>query len=87
LLPIFSNFIDYNSLSNTFTRINADVKGHQSLLVSLECEVSCFSQGKTSETKIGFLLIDIFKKLFNPQDDGHLATGGHLLFISLFARI
>jgi len=29
----------------------------------------------------------MFKKLFNPQNDGNLVTGGHLLFISLFQGI
>ena len=36
----------------------------------------------TSETKIGFLLIAIFERQFKPQKDGHLMTGGHLLYIS-----
>ena len=26
----------------------------------------------TSEKKIGFLLIEIYRKLLNPQNDGHL---------------
>ncbi len=42
----------------------------------------------TSEKKIGFLLIDIVKKLFNPQNDGHQGSnpGGLLLFIRNFQK-
>jgi hypothetical protein len=35
----------------------------------------------TSEKKIGFLLIETFRKLINPQNYGHLEAGGLLLFI------
>jgi hypothetical protein len=31
-----------------------------------------FSKLTTSEKKTGFLLIELFKKPFNPQNDGHL---------------
>ena len=39
--------------------------------------------GTTSETETGFFLIEVFRKLFNPQNDGHqgLNLGGLLLFI------
>jgi hypothetical protein len=42
-----------------------------------------FSQITTSETKNGFLLIEIFRKLFNTQNDGHQGSllGGLLFFI------
>jgi hypothetical protein len=35
----------------------------------------------TSEAKTGALLIETFWKLFNAYENGHLATGGHLLFV------
>ena len=35
-----------------------------------------FSQITTSERENGFLLIETFRKLFNPQNQGHLETGG-----------
>jgi hypothetical protein len=31
-----------------------------------------FSNITSSKTKTGFLLIETFRKLFNPQNDGHL---------------
>ena len=33
----------------------------------------------TCEKKIGFFLIEVFRKLFNPQNDGHLMRGGLFL--------
>jgi hypothetical protein len=35
----------------------------------------------TGEKKTGFLLIEVFRKQINPQNDGHLVTGGHFLFV------
>ncbi len=34
--------------------------------------VSRFLYVTTYEKKNGFLLIEVFRKLFNPQNDGHL---------------
>ena len=36
-----------------------------------------FSFVTTSETKIGFLLIAVFERFFNPQNKGHLEACGH----------
>jgi len=33
----------------------------------------------TSEKINGFLLIEVFRKLFNPQNNGHLKAGGLFL--------
>jgi hypothetical protein len=30
----------------------------------------------TCERENGFFLIEVFRKLFNPQNQGHLETGG-----------
>ena len=35
--------------------------------------------------KTGFLLIEVFSKLFNTQNYGHLETGGHI-FLSVDLR-
>jgi len=35
-----------------------------------------------SETKTSLLLIDIFRRCFNPRKNGHQVTGGLFLFVS-----
>jgi hypothetical protein len=45
-------------------------------------KVFTFLESTTSETKNGFLLIEVFRKLFNPQNNGHQGSilGGHFLY-------
>ena len=40
------------------------------------------SKNTTSEMKTGFLLIEVFRKLINPQNYGHQGSilGGHFYF-------
>jgi hypothetical protein len=42
----------------------------------------------TSEKKTGFLLIEVFRKLINPQNDGHLDLflGGLFLYVRLSSK-
>ena len=40
----------------------------------------------TCEKKIVLLLIEVFERLLNPQNYGHLVTGGHLLFKMLILK-
>ena len=37
----------------------------------------------TYEKKTGFLLIETFEKLFNPNENGHLETGGLFVVITV----
>ena len=39
------------------------------------------SQVTTSDTKTGFLLIEVFRKLFNTQSYGHLEAGDLFLCV------
>lgn len=40
----------------------------------------------TYESKIGFLLIEVFRRAFNPRIDGHLEAGGLFLFVWCFTK-
>jgi hypothetical protein len=47
-----------------------------------------FSKNTTSEKKFGFLLIEVFRKLFNPQSYGHQGSIlGGLSYLSGNLRI
>ncbi len=47
-----------------------------------------FSKNTTCEKENGLLLTEVFKKLFNPQNDGHLdlSLGGHFLYVRVFSN-
>lgn len=39
----------------------------------------------TSETKNSFLLLEIFERVFNPNENGHLVAGG-LFYLSVLVE-